>query len=319
MKKRALYIVTFFIFSLFVISAIAQHLKISEGEEITYIDALYWTVTTVTTVGYGDITLQSPTGKLFSIFVQIYGIFFLFGVAVPYIALPWAEKRFLLKLPENVDYQNHVVIFGYSKLTPFVVRELLKMKIPYVIVENSKEKVIEALENNFNAIFSSIDDSIENANIEKAFAVILMWDEVEKDVDALLTIKDLNIQKIAVVSDPYYGRYLVHAGVDRVITPKSVAGVYIANIITERQKGALSIKTVLKDHGITEIIVPEDSILKGLSVKEIEEKYDVKIVGVYTGGKLVFRPHEGFRIPESSILLVFGGNQNLYSLLRDAQ
>ncbi|MBE8539515.1 ion channel [Geoglobus acetivorans] len=318
MRRRAILLVSLFIFTILVISVVAYHIKQMEGDEVSFVDAIYWTITTMTTVGYGDIVMKTPTGKIFSIFVQIYGIAFLFGIAFPYIVVPWAERKFLLKLPEKAELERHVAVFGFTRLTPFLVEELEKMGIDYIIVENSREKAIQAIESGYSVVYSQMDNVVETANLEKAMAIVIMWEEVEKSIDVLITVKDMSVQKLAVVSDPRYAKYLHYAGVDKVITPKSVAGVHIANILTEKQRGVLNIRKILANHGITEIMLPRKSRLAGSTVETIQNRYNVKIIAVCREGRLVFRPVRNYRIGEGSIILAFGEDRDLYRLLRDA-
>ncbi len=311
MKKKTSAVLGLFIFSIFLLTVIAVEIKKSEGEEISYLDGLYWVITTVTTVGYGDIVMQSQTGKIFSVFVQIYGIAFLFGVALPYILIPWAERRFLLSIPERVDMTDHIIVFGYTKLTPHLIAQIEKLGARYVIVETDRQRAIEALKNNHNAILCRIDACRKNANADRALSAVVMWDSVEKSLDALITLKDVDIPKIAVLSDPFYARYLHYAGVSKVITPKSVAGAQVAKIILEKVTRDMEIKTVLGSYGMTELMVPERSLVDGMNVQRISKRYAVKILAVWREGKLFFMPETDFIIEKGDMILAFGEKNSL--------
>ncbi|WP_457591722.1 potassium channel family protein [Geoglobus sp.] len=315
MKKKSLAIAAIFIFSIVDLSLITVYLKSLEGDRISLLDGFYWVVTTMTTVGYGDIVFTSHIGKLFSIFVQLYGIGFLFGVAFPYIVIPWAERRFLLSVPEEVSMSRHIVVFGYTRLTPFLCRQLETLGLDYVIVESSREQAVKAMESGFNVILSPISEEVvENARIDRAMAVVIMWDDVERNLDVLLTLRNLSVQKIAILSDPFYAKYLHVAGVTRVITPKSVAGAQMAKVILEREMGLLDIRNVIGNHGMTEIIVPKKSMIAGMSLGQIQDVYGVKVIAVCEEGKIQFRPPEDYRVRGGNILLVFGSHENIMEL-----
>ncbi|AKG91025.1 K+ transport system, NAD-binding component [Geoglobus ahangari] len=312
MKKRSIIIAALFIFSIADLSLIAVYLKAIEGERITLLDGLYWVITTMTTVGYGDIVFTSHIGKVFSMFVQLYGIGFLFGVAFPYIVIPWAERRFLLSVPKEVNLSRHIVVFGYTRLTPFLCRQLESLGLKYVIVESARENAVKAMEMGYNVILSEVSEEvIRRARIGSAMAIVVMWDDVERSLDVLLTLKDLNIQKIAILSDPFYAKYLHYAGVTKVITPKSVAGAQLAKFILERERGMLNIKNIIGDHGMTEIIIPKRSLIAGMTVGQVEEIYGIKVIAVCEEGRISFRPGEGYKIREGNILLVFGDHESI--------
>jgi len=312
MKKKAIKVGISFIFSVMVLSAIAVHIKSIEGDHISFLDGFYWVITTMTTVGYGDIVMKSDIGKAFSIVVQLYGIIFMFGIAFPYLLIPWVEKRFLISLPEEVELSRHIVIFGFTKTTPFLCKELERIGLRYVIVESEKERAVEALERGFNVIYSKTSgDIIERASIKNALGVIIMWDNVEKSLDVLLTLRGIDIQKIAVLSDPFYARYLHYAGVSAVITPKSIAGARLAKMIMEREAGVLDIRRIIGDYGMMEVMLPAKSKVVGMKKRDVEEVYGIKIIGVYRDGKMMFKPNGNYELSSGDLILVFGKSERI--------
>lgn len=312
MIKKGIFVIFSFIFSIIALSVIAVYLKSLEGDPITLIDGFYWVISTITTVGYGDIVFVSGIGKLFSVFVQLFGIAFIFGIAFPYLIMPWVERRLLISLPDEVRLSRHLVIFGYTNITPFLCDHLKNLNVKYVIVETDRNKVIEALEKGYTAIISDLSKGIiENAKINEALAVIVMWDDVEKSLDVLLTLKDVKTRKYAVLSDPFYSRYLHYASVERVITPKVVIGAQLAKIILERHTGFIDVREVFPNYGVTQIIIPKNSFITGFTVKEVEEHFKVKIIAICEYGKMNFNPDKSFRIKVGHNILVFGEKNNL--------
>ena len=317
MIKREFLVVFSFIFSIFALSVLAVYLKSLEGESITLVDGLYWVISTITTVGYGDIVFVSGVGKLFSIFVQLFGIAFIFGIVFPYLVMPWVERRLLISLPTEVRLSRHLVIFGYTTITPFLCDFLKNLNVRYVIVETDRNKVIEALEKGYNAIISDLSkDLIESAKIGEALAVIIMWDDVEKSLDVLLTLRDVEIRKYAVLSDPFYSKYLHYAGVETVITPKVVIGAQLAKMILERYAGFTDIREIFPNYGVAQLIVPKNSPITGLTVKEIEEIFKVKIIAVCEYGEMRFNPEKVLRVNAGHNILAFGERGNLLKLYK---
>ena len=93
-----------------------------EQEQHSWITGLYWTLVVMTTLGFGDITFTSDTGRVFSIVVLLSGVVFLL-VMLPFLFIrlfyaPWLEARVRLRAPREVPEgtQGHVIIAEYDAI-----------------------------------------------------------------------------------------------------------------------------------------------------------------------------------------------------------
>jgi len=114
-----------FLLSLFIVAySLLFHVIMNlEGRYYSIITGFYWTLTVMSTLGFGDITFESDIGKIFSIIVLLSGIVFLL-IMLPFAFIqffyaPWLEaqskSRAPRQLPEN--FANHVIITGYDPIT----------------------------------------------------------------------------------------------------------------------------------------------------------------------------------------------------------
>ena len=94
-----------------------------EGRRYSYVSGLYWIISTMCTVGLGDITFLSDIGRLFTVLVICTGIFFLL-VLLPFtiIQLFQSSARVPRELPENT--RGHVVLTEYGALTSALIERL---------------------------------------------------------------------------------------------------------------------------------------------------------------------------------------------------
>src|SRR5688500_2225380 len=93
-----------------------------EGEQHSWITGVYWTLVVMSTLGFGDITFTSDTGRFFSIVVLLSGVVFLL-VMLPFLFIrlfyaPWLEARLRLRAPRSVPKgtTGHVIIAEYDAI-----------------------------------------------------------------------------------------------------------------------------------------------------------------------------------------------------------
>jgi voltage-gated potassium channel len=283
-----------------------------EGKYYGIIDGLYWVFSTVTTVGYGDIYFESYPGRLFSIVVMITGVLFFFGFFIPYVIIPWTEKRFLFVYPREIEGLNrHLVICGYNRFTKELCKNLEKLGIGYVVMEFDEPKVRSAINSGIKCVLTDGSlESFKRNGIEKAMAVVIAWEEVEKVVDSLFTLSDIDLKKYVIFGDPYYTRYFLHAGADKVFLPKSlIASGMARTLLGEVRTGKMN--EILPGLFTVEAIMPFDT-----TVDEIEKR-GIKAIVICKRGKLKFNPHRNEQIEKGSIALLAGEKHELERLIHE--
>ena len=112
-----------------------------EGKDHSWITGFYWTLTVMSTLGFGDITFQSDIGRLFSMLVLLSGIFMLLIVLpfafIRYFYVPLIESRNKVKIPKKVPdgMKDHVIICSRDAIARDLTERLGQEKIPYFIIE----------------------------------------------------------------------------------------------------------------------------------------------------------------------------------------
>jgi hypothetical protein len=130
-----------FIILLVLYSAMFQYLMYIEGQKHSFIAGLYWIISTMTTVGLGDITFHGDAGKLFSIFVMCTGILFLL-ILLPFTIylLFQSSARIPRELPEGT--RNHVVLTEYGPLTSALIDRLKRYNQAYAVLTSDLDEAI---------------------------------------------------------------------------------------------------------------------------------------------------------------------------------
>jgi Trk K+ transport system NAD-binding subunit len=118
----------------------------AEGREHSWITGVYWTLTVMSTLGFGDITFESDTGRLFSIVVLVSGVVLLL-IVLPFafirlVYAPWLEAQLRLRAPGGVPpgTKGHVVICERDALAEGLVRHLSRLGIPCFFLERDRRQ-----------------------------------------------------------------------------------------------------------------------------------------------------------------------------------
>ena len=119
-----------------VISSVLFHeIMELEGKEYSWITGFYWTLTTMSTLGFGDITFESDLGRVFSTLVLLTGVVLLLIILpflfIQYVYVPWIEERArhrsdaLRRVPDDVV--DHVLICASDPIAPGLIERLERL------------------------------------------------------------------------------------------------------------------------------------------------------------------------------------------------
>ncbi len=292
-----------------------------QAEHSNFYDAFYWVVTTITTVGYGDIVFISNTGKLFAMFVQLSGIPLMFGILFALIITPIIEKKIKPNVPSALPrgFNDHIIVCGYNKLIETLIEELDNKKIPYVFLEGDEDKVKELLKRNINAIYGAAyeETALKSANINDAqFLIANLSDEVNANV--ILAARNIsNVDIIAIVENTSNKKYLKYAGATSVISPKEILGRFIGKKASDpffnRLSGASSF---FEGVSLVELSISQNCALIGKTIKnaELTKKSGANIVGIWENGSLKFVVSSDKVIDKNLVLLAVGSYEQLLRL-----
>ncbi|MCA1731492.1 MAG: potassium channel family protein, partial [Actinobacteria bacterium] len=141
----------------------------------SFLDALYMTVITLTTVGYREVHELDTTGQLWTIALLITGVGTLFYAAVSSVevAVEGAVQGYFgrRRMRAEINKLNgHYVLCGFGRVGQQIAREFSRDRVPFVIIEQEPEKVEEIFAEGYLAVLgeASNDDVLEEAGIRRA-------------------------------------------------------------------------------------------------------------------------------------------------------
>lgn len=310
-----------FLFAMILIYAfLFQHFMFTlEGRQFSFITGVYWVITVMTTLGFGDITFHTDPGYIFAGIVTLSGVVFLlillpFGIISLFLA-PWIENRLryhpLLEVPEGT--RDHIVICGLDPVTRALVRKLQARAIPFFIVLAGHEGVQRLEEDEgIRAVYGDPSDAavLLKLGVDRARHIIVNLGDTE-NTNIILTVRSLCSTPIAtLVDEPDHAELLRLAGANQVIPLKKILGRYLAARATT--KGAFA--HVIDSFGkllIAEVPVHGTPFAgKSLQDARIREQTGLAAVGVWERGKIVI-PTAGTILSEQSVIVVVGTRKQL--------
>lgn len=282
----------------------------------TWLNALYMTVITVGTVGFGEIQPLSDAGKVFTIFL----IFASIGTVAYYITMvtrilldgEWRKQYRLYRQSKKLkSMTDHVIICGYGRNGRQACEVLRKNEIPFTVVEQRQHLVAE-LDHDIDLIIpgdATKDEVLVEAGIMNAKALISALPNDADNLFVVLTARQLNpnVTIISRASDDHSIKKLKIAGATNVIMPDKLGGAHMASLvmIPDVQEFISMLSTSYNDRfQIAEIEVPEAVNLGELN---LWQRTGCNILGVkQTDGKYRRNPQPDYIALKGERLIVMG-------------
>ena len=260
----------------------------------TWLDSLYMTIITVTTVGYGEIAPLSTPGKYFTMGLILYSVIMVAYIVGSFTKLLVESEIFFFfgrkKLEKHIkNLKDHTIICGYGRIGSFISKELKNAKRPFVIIENDPEAITEIEDLGYLYVMGDAthDETLIQAGIRRAKALVTV---VETDADNLfitLTARGLNpnLFILARSSDEKTEKKLLLAGATKVVSPYKMGAQRMANIIL-RPAVVDFAEVVLQKRGlnlqIEEFTLSPSSKLVGKTLRDskMRERFGVIVVAI---------------------------------------
>jgi voltage-gated potassium channel len=208
----------------------------------SFMDALYMTIITVTTVGYREVHELDTTGRLWTMALLITGVGTLFYAAVSSVELAvegavggYFERRRMKA--ELSKLNGHYILCGFGRVGRQVAREFALDGVPFVVVDNDPQVVEYCLAEGYLAMLgeASNDAALEEAGIQRAKGLVAAVSSDAENVFVTLSARKMNpsLQIVARASSDESAAKLEIAGADRTLSPYTVGGRRLASLATQ--------------------------------------------------------------------------------------
>lgn len=300
-------------------------------EGYTWLEAVYMTITTLSTVGFREVRPLSPIGMIFTIALVIGGLGVVFYTAVTITAKVvegefqqfFGRKRMEKQIGALTD---HYLVCGCGRIGEVICRELASKPVPFVVVEQDEERIRKVEEAGYLLLKGDATDEkiLLAAGVMRARGLFATLPVDADNVFVTLTAKELNpsIFVVARAETERSERTLAHAGADKVISPYAMGGhrmaqaalrpavVDIIELATHYQSLELQLE---------EIVVPSGSPCEGVTLRDsrLYQEPGVIVVAIKrVSGGMIFNPSADEKIEAGDRLVAMGEVARLRGLER---
>lgn len=276
------------------------------GGRNSFIDCLYMTVITISTIGFGEIIdlSASPGGRLFTMFIALSGIgvlFYMITNVTAYVVEGELKESFRRRKMEKkaMQFKDHYIVCGVGRVGCHIAGELLATRRPFIVVDLDRKNIEAFLETYPDQIFIEKDatdnSSLLMAGVERAKGLFAVTGDDNQNLVISLTARDLNpsIKVIARCNDIKHSEKIRKAGADAVVSPNFIGGLRMASEMI-RPSVVSFLDTMLREKGgnlrIEEIKVPGSLSGRPLSSLNLKKHRDVLLLAVRSGEGWAYNP-----------------------------
>ena len=300
-------------------SILFHFIMIFEDREFSWVTGFYWTLTVMSTLGFGDITFASDLGKVFTLVVLISGIVFLL-VMLPFTFIqffyaPWLEAQSRARTPRELpeDTSGHVILTNFDPITINLVEKLNQYNHEYAIIVTDFQRASELYDLNYKVVVGDPGDpeTYKRLRIQNAALVVANNDDM-MNTNIAFTIREIS-EKVPIITNADADDsidILQLAGSTHVFQFMKILGKSLARRTLGVSMGANIIGR------FDQLLIAEAPAMrtplegKTLIESKLREKTGLTVVGIWERGGFEI-PQPQTRINSSTVLLLAGSAEQL--------
>ncbi|MFH1064100.1 MAG: potassium channel protein [Candidatus Woesearchaeota archaeon] len=276
-----------------------------------YFQSVYWLVTTITTVGYGDVVPETIPGKVVALAIMVLGMItmslIISQVTSRIVSMNLGSMFGVTKTRKKID----CIICGWNPISESAFQEIKKPGMEIVVIDKeNRPELAKAKDLHFMTGDPTNPDILRRANVMNAKNVVLA---MEKDADVLLAIhviRDLNpwINIVAKINNHEHVHIAESAGADQVVSPPSIGGRLLSLVADSPSVVDWVTRATSREKGsqLIEYHVTKESPFAGKTISDARKQLgdSAKIIGVDTAEGLEKIPGDDLRIESGNKLIM---------------
>ena len=325
-EKRKLKFI-FLAFALLLITGVIGYMILLK---VDFIDALYMTVITISTVGFGEVGTTSNLSEIFSVFMIFLGVGIV-GYAFTTVVAMFVEGKVSdlwkgSKMDKKIAaLNNHYIICGSGELAEVIIKKFINEKLDFVVISDRREDLEDFSHHDILVVEgqSTEESVLEHAGIERAKGLIATLDSEVDNIVTVLTARNLN-KNIYIISNALTksgSEKLLKVGADKTLSAVEISGKRMASLMIK--PNIISFLDVVTKIGdveldLEEVIVKRGSYLenKNLIEAQIPKKTGLIVLAIkkIEDGKMIFNPPIDYTFKIGDVLIALGKDDQVDSL-----
>ena len=321
-KRNFKFLIIYSIVLLVIITAfstIFHYIMEYEGQHYSWVTGFYWTLTVMSTLGFGDITFNSDIGRIFSMVTLLTGIILLL-VLLPFTFIqffyaPWIEAQNKARSPQELppSVKDHVIFTSFNDITRSLIEKFNNYGIDYIIIMSELNKALELYDTGYKVGYGLIDnpDTYEKMRVKNA-ALVFASNSDEMNTNIAFTIRELTSDvPIVTTADSFDSVDILNlAGSDLVLEPRKMIG----EAFGRRTLGGRSVAGIIGK--FENLVIAEAPAIgtpmvgKTLPELQLRQKMGINVAGFWENG--VFKEaNPDHVINKSTVLVLIGEKESI--------
>lgn len=290
--------------------------------KVDFIDALYMTVITISTVGFGEIGTTSSWSELFSIIMIFLGVG-IAGYAFTTVVAMFVEGKVKdfwkgSKMEKKIaSLDDHYIICGSGELAEVIINKFIDQNLNFVVITDKREDLDDYSHHDILVVegMSTEEEVLEHAGIDRAKGLVSTLDSEVDNIVTVLTARNLNknIYIIANAITKSGSEKLMKVGANKTLSAVEISGKRMAYSMTK--PNIISFLDVVTRIGdveldLEEVVVKSGSYLenKNLIEAQIPNKTGLIVLAIKTieDNKMIFNPPVNYTFRIGDVLIVLG-------------
>ncbi|GJQ30143.1 MAG: potassium transporter [Phycisphaerae bacterium] len=299
-------------------SVLFHYLMALEGREHSWLTGFYWTLTVMTTLGFGDITFESDLGRAFSMVVMLSGVIFLM-ILLPFTFIqffyaPWMEAQAASRAPSELPRhtRGHVLMTSHDAVTVALIKRLKASHQEYAVIVPDLAEALRLHDQGVRVAVGDLDDPETYARMradQAAMVVTTQPDIINTNISFTAREVAPDLAIVATANSDAAADILSRSGATRVLQLHEMMGQALARCTI----GGDAVSHVVAQ--VDEVLIAEASAartpLVGKTLRENRlTDLGVSVIGVWERGRFEFATADT-RVDAHAILVLVGSAQQL--------
>lgn len=298
--------------------------------DVNWVDALYMTVITISTVGFGEVGAKSAASELFSVFMIFFGVGVV-GYTFTTVVAMFVEGRVSdlwkgSKMDKKIAaLKEHYIICGSGELAEVIIEKFIRERLPFVVVTDKREDLDDYSMHDILVVEgqSTEENVLLHAGVDRAKGLISTLDSEVDNIVTVLTARHLNptLYIIANAITKSGAEKLRKVGADNTLSATEISGKRMASLMI--RPNIISFLDVVTKIGdleldLEEVVVKVGSYLenKNLAEAQIPKKTGLTVLAIKKkeDGRFLFNPPVRYTFRIGDILIVLGREEQVDKL-----